>query len=67
MFLSGVNQSDMNSLWNNFSVDNQDVNIPGPDKSMFGINGKSLPLPIIYKYLPIGIYQLYSPQKNVIH
>lgn len=51
MFLSGVNQSDMNSLWNNFSVDNQDVNIPGPDKSIFGINGKSLPLPIIYKYL----------------
>ncbi|KAI5726691.1 hypothetical protein M8J76_006898 [Diaphorina citri] len=39
MMPSGVNQSDINSLWNNFSMENQDVSLPAGDKSMFGING----------------------------
>uniref|UniRef100_A0A8D9E1L9 Forkhead box protein P1 n=1 Tax=Cacopsylla melanoneura TaxID=428564 RepID=A0A8D9E1L9_9HEMI len=39
MMPSGVNQSDINSLWNNFSMENQDVSLPGADKSVFGING----------------------------
>ncbi|KAI5732024.1 hypothetical protein M8J77_019974 [Diaphorina citri] len=40
MMPSGVNQSDINSLWNNFSMENQDVSLPAGDKSMFGINGE---------------------------